>query len=145
MIVGPAAGPSGGPGGDDEVEAPGVTRFDVVCRSHFVDTVLALTRRWAEDRALQDGAVTRLVRLMRAAVVHGRRFDPRGVTLLIRWQDPDRVRLDLRWRGCTRTARPSKAGDDVGATISTLDGSADEWGVVRRGHGWAHWMVFDTR
>lgn len=146
MISSPAAGPAGGPRRDPEARSsPGITRFDLVCRPYFGDAVLGLTRRWATDRALNRLAAERLANLVCAGVAHGQRFDPRGVTVVIRWEDPDRVRLDLRWLGCAKAARPSKDIDEVRETISTLDRCADEWGLGRSRLGWVHWMVFDTR
>lgn len=117
----------------------------MVCQPSAAETMVALTRRWAEDRALLAGPRERLAMLVRAAMSHGLRFDPRRVTLLIRWLDRDRVRMDLRWLGGSDTAQPSPEFDDVRATISTLDTFADEWGVGRKESGWVQWMVVDTR
>lgn len=130
---------------DDADHVPGVTRIDVVCQPQAVGTVLAATRRWADDRALPVVACERLTGLVYAAIGYGLRFDPRGVTLLIRWIDPDRIRLDLRWHGCSATARESTADCDVSETISTLDAIAETWGFGRGRRGPVHWMVVDTR
>ena len=124
--------------------APGVTRFDLPCHSRVVGTVLAQTRRWASDRALPDLACTRLSLLTCAAMRHGLRFDPQAVTLLLRWSDPDRVRLDVRWRGCSSTARTDAGGREVRTTIATLDALAAEWGVEPVPSGWVLWMVADA-
>ena len=122
----------------------GVVRLDLVCQPQVVETVLVATRRWGKDRALSNLACERLTALVHAAMVHGLRFDPRGVTLLIRWLDPDRVRLDLRWHGCSSTARVALADGDVGATIATLDTLAEEWGFGSSRRGSIQWMVVDT-
>lgn len=122
----------------------GVTRFDVVCHPHVVETVTTLTRRWADDRALSDVARERLSAVVRAALGHGLRFDPRAVVVLIQWLDPDRVRVDVRWLGCSDTARATPAMNDVQATISTLDTMADQWGFGGGQRGWVHWMIVAT-
>lgn len=133
------------PGDIDARTPPGVTRFDLVCRPGAMETVLTLTRRWAEDRALRDRASARLAVLVRAAMAHGLRFEPRAMTLLVRWLDRDRVRVDLRWFDCSGAARPSPGADEVGATMWLLDTVADTWGIGRKGSGWVHWIVVDTR
>jgi anti-anti-sigma factor len=146
----PASGPlgvgsvPGSASADATPTTPGVTRFDLLCHPEVVESVLALTRRWAEDRALSYAARERLATLTRAAMAHGLQFDPRRVTLLVRWLDLDRVRLELKWFGCSGAARPGTASSDVTATIATLDALSDEWGVGRRGDGWLHWIVADT-
>jgi hypothetical protein len=124
---------------------PGVTRFDVLNQPQVVQTVLGLMRRWAEDRALSDVARVRLAALVRATMGHGLRFGPRALTVLIGWVDPDRVRLEVRWIGCSTIASGNLSGHDVGATISTLDTLADGWGFGSGRSGWVHWMVVDTR
>jgi hypothetical protein len=132
-------------GWNDLADAPGgVTRFDVVCHPHVVETVLTLTRRWADDRALSDVARERLSAVVRAALGHGLRFDPRAVVIRIQWLDADRVRVDVRWLGCSETARPMPAKNDVQATISTLDTLADQWGFGGGQRGWVHWMTVAT-
>lgn len=139
----PSTGLETGVGAGDP--PPGVTRFDVVCRPDAVETTLALTRRWAADRALPDLAWARLAVVLRAAMAHGLRFDPRGVTLLVRWLDLDRVRLELRWRQCASTASPGAGADAVEDTTWLLDTIADDWGVGRSGGSWVQWIVVDTR
>lgn len=130
--------------GADSALPPGVTRFDVPCRGHGTsDTLQSLIRGWADDRALSAGASGRLVALARAALAHGLRFEPREVALLVRWCDLERVRLDLRWIDCRDTARPDPEGDDVDATISTLDTLAADWGVTCVEGTWVHWIVAD--
>ncbi|MBZ5740648.1 hypothetical protein [Nocardioides mangrovi] len=131
------------PDGSDE-GVPGVTRFDLVCHPDVVDTALELVGRWAEDRVLPEAGQERLLSLTRAAISHGLRFAPRGVIILVRWLDLERVRLDARWVGGSSSAQPGAADADVGATISTLDVLADEWGVGRAGDGWVLWMVAAT-
>jgi len=131
--------------GADGASAPGITRFDAVCGPQITETVLELSRRWAEDRGLSIGARAGLLALVRVAIEHGLRFAPRGVTLLIGWLDPDHVRLVVRWHGRSGTARASVAANSVGSTLSTLDRLADDWGVTDRGGDAVHWVVFDTR
>jgi hypothetical protein len=132
-------------GWHDLADAPGgVTRFDVVCHPHVVETVLTLTRRWADDRALSDVARERLSAVVRAALEHGLRFDPRAAVIRIQWLDADRVHVDVRWFGCSDTARPTPAKNDVQATISTLDTHADQWGFGGGQRGWVHWMTVGT-
>ncbi|UMG91831.1 hypothetical protein [Nocardioides sp. TF02-7] len=123
---------------------PGVTRFDVLCRPGVVETVLGLVDRWASDRALSEGSVTRLESLMRVTLAHGLRFGPRRLTLLIRWQDLERVRVDVRWSGCSDAAAADQGGHDLQATIATLDALAADWGVARDDGGWLQWIVADT-
>ncbi|MDF1605795.1 hypothetical protein [Nocardioides sp. YIM 152315] len=128
----------------DLATPPGVARFDLLCHREVVETAVRLTDRWADDRALTGVDRERLVSLTHAAMTHGLRFEPSRMTLLIRWLDLDRVRLDLRWVGCSSTALPGTASRDVDATISTLDAIADEWGVGHSGSDWVHWIVAET-
>ena len=72
------------------------------------------------------------------------RVDPQEVTLLLRWSDAERVRLDVRWRGCSSTARTDAGGQEVRTTIATLDALAAEWGVELVPSGWVLWMVADA-
>lgn len=122
---------------------PGVTRFDVICRvdAEAETTIVRLVETWAEDRALQVEARVRLATLVRAALDHGLAFNPRAVTVLVRWLDLERVRVDLRWWGCAEAARPHDGRHGLDATVSTLDALADDWGVRRTGPGWVHWLV----
>lgn len=124
--------------------APGVTRFDLVCHAQLVDTVDDLMFRWGRDRALRATAAERLVDSVRAALGHGRRFCPRRLTVLVRWQDLERVRVDLRWRDCLDAATAQGDGDDPEATIWLLDQLSVDWGVGRTREGWVHWLVVDT-
>lgn len=133
-----------GPGEPDEVAA-GVTRFDLICSAQTTETVQKLTRRWCEDRALSSSAVDRLVMLVRAAVGHGLRFAPGGVTLMLRWLDVDRVRIDVRWYGCRATARLATAESDLESTAAALDVLAENWGFATSRTGPVQWMVVDTR
>jgi hypothetical protein len=116
-----------------------------VHQPEVVQTVLGLLRRWAENRALSEVARVRIASLVRAAMGHGQRFGPRALTILIGWVDPDRVRLEVRWLGCSASARVNMSGADVGVTISTLDTLADDWGFGRGQRCWIHWMIVDTR
>ena len=123
----------------------GVTRLDLVCGPQVARTAHDLARRWGQDRALPAAAMDGLASLVLAAVAHGIRFDPRSVTIMLRWVDLDRVRIDVRWKGCSTTARPSATGDDLESTAGTLDAFAEEWGFGMSGWGPVQWMVFDTR
>ncbi len=134
-----------------EAEAPpGVTRFDVVCRPQVEDVeevegvVLELVDRWSEDRALRTDARARLVGVVRSAMGHGLQFEPRGLTVLIRWLDLDRVQVDLRWWRCSPTSSPGSSGQDLETTLATLDTLAAGWGVHRAGSRWVLWLVVDT-
>jgi anti-anti-sigma factor len=123
----------------------GVTRLDLVCGPQVAQTAHELTRRWAQDRALSVTATKRLASLVLAAVAHGLRFDPRSLTITMRWLDPDRVRIDVRWKGCSGTARASAAEGDLESTAGTLDAFAQEWGFGTSSWGPIQWMVLDTR
>jgi hypothetical protein len=125
--------------------AHGVSRIDVVCGPNVVQTVLELTQHWADECALPHAARARLTALVRAAVEHGLRFDPRGVTLLIGREARGRVCIDVRWHGSAGCATAAIAEGDVGATIATLDALADEWGFAGSGTDPVHWMVVDAR
>lgn len=123
----------------------GVTRFELACEPELDGAVLAAIRGWAEDRVLSEVAIERLVVLVRAANAHGLRFDPKEVVVLIRWLDPDRVRVDLQWLGGAETARATTTGHDVESTMLTLDTLSDAWGVDDEASGRLLWMVLDTR
>jgi hypothetical protein len=124
--------------------APGTTRYDLVCRPEIVETAVSLLRRWAEDRALNEAARQRFLALSFAGLTHGLRYDPRGLTVLMRWLDPDRVRLDLRWLGGLGVTRTTVAESDLECTESTFDALADDWGFGLNPTGWVHWSVIDT-
>jgi hypothetical protein len=141
----------GRPGGDrrpltaagpPEPAAPGVTRLDLLCNDSTDDTAQALVRRWCEDRAVPVPATNGIVMLVRAAVAHGLRFDPRTVGVGLRWLDPDRVLVDLRCRGCAGTAVDAGEQD---ATAAVFDACAEAWGVGTSASGPTHWFVVDTR
>lgn len=133
-----------GPGHlDDTTPPPGVTQLDMVCGPQVAHTAHELARRWGRDRALPASALDRLASLVVAAVAHGLRFDPRSVTITMQWQDLDRVRVDVRWRGCSATASPSSGGE-LESTIGTLDALAEEWGFATSSWGPVQWMVLDT-
>jgi hypothetical protein len=121
-----------------------ISRIDVVCGPDVMETVLSLAMRWAHARAVSEVDRVRLAALVRAAVEHGLRFEPRGVSLVIGWQAPDRVRVDLRWHGSSGCASAAVADGGVGATIATLDAFADQWGFGGTGADPVHWMVVDT-
>jgi hypothetical protein len=107
-------------------------------------TLMSATSQWVQSRVLPGPAGERLACLVRAALSHGARFAPRAVTLLIRWQDPSRVRVDLRWVGASHTATAAHPGPDLATSTAVFDAFADAWGVGPRRNGWVHWMVVDT-
>ncbi|MFC6043321.1 hypothetical protein ACFP8W_01845 [Nocardioides hankookensis] len=120
---------------------PGVTRFDLECHPRLDHDALAVTRRWADDRALGARGRERLVCLTLAAVQHGLRFGPTRLTILLRWLDVDLVRLDVTWN---ESATPALAGTDphdVGEAAPIFDGLAREWDVSTTGTGWGQWMI----
>jgi anti-anti-sigma regulatory factor len=132
---------------DDSDPGPqaGVTRLDLLCGPQVTDTAHELTRRWAQDRALSAEARARLVSLVVAAFTHGLRFDPRSVTITIAWLDLDRVRVDVKWKGCKGKARAGAPAGDLESTVGTLDAFAEEWGFATHAWGPVQWMVVDTR
>jgi hypothetical protein len=127
---------------EDEPHAAGVTRLDLVCGAQVVHTAHELARRWGRDRALATQTVDRLASLVVAAVAHGLRYDPRSVTITLQWLDLERVRVDVRWRGCGTVAAPSP--DDVDWTVGALDTLAEEWGFSTGRWGPVHWVVLRT-
>lgn len=129
----------------DGLDALGVTRFDLICNPQLTVTVPGLAQRWGQDRALPVAALGRLVLLLRAAVEHGLRFDPHGVTVTLRWLDVDRVRVDTWWDGCRATARVAETSGDLESTATVLDFLAEDWGFATSSSGPVHWMVLDTR
>lgn len=128
----------------DVLELPGVSRFDLECHPGVRQDAVMVTRRWAEDRALSAEARERLVRLARTAVDHGLRFQPRGLTILLRWTDVDRVRLDISWIDCSATALSGGDPCEVEEAISVFDSLAQDWGVAPSDTGWAQWMIAAT-
>ncbi|MBF4764406.1 hypothetical protein ISU07_14830 [Nocardioides islandensis] len=128
----------------------GVTRIDLVCGPAIELSAEALTRRWAQDRALRGPIVERLATLALTATEHGLRFGPRGLTLLIRWLDLDRIRLEVRWHGCSSSdppcsRDPSLARGEIERAAAILDELADDWGISSDAPAPVHWMVLDTR
>ena len=123
---------------------PGVTRFDLACQPRVAETVLELIAGWAEDRALPEDGRRRVACLMGTAIEHGMRFEPRALTISVRWVGAERIRVDLRWYGTAETARPGGAVHDLAATISTLDALAVDWGMGRIGNVSVQWIVSDT-
>ena len=123
---------------------PGVSRFDVICQPGIVETVLGLIARWADDRALPENARRRLGYLMGAAVEHGTRFEPRALTVSVRWVGVERVRVDLRWYGGADAARQERPAQALAGTIATLDALAEEWGLGHNGSAWIQWIVADV-
>ncbi len=123
----------------------GVTRMDLVCSPRIEFTAQQMARRWGRDRALPAEAVDRLATLVLAAVRHGLRFGPRGVTILVRWLDTDRVRVDVRWRGCSGSALSRGPAGDVESTAATLDALAEGWGFGASSVDPVQWIVLDSR
>lgn len=123
---------------------PGVTRLDVMWRPGSDETVMAATANWVQSRVLPGPAGDRVACLVRAALNHGSRFAPRAATLLIRWQDHSRVRIDVRWVGATYTATDLGLDPDQEVSTAVFDAFADEWGVGPRPSGWVQWMIIDT-
>ena len=123
----------------------GVTRMDLVCSSHIGFTARDMARRWGRDRALSPVTAERLLALIDAAVGYGLRFGPRGVTIMLRWLDPDRMRVDVKWRECSGTAISPRPGGDVESTAATFDALAEAWGFVTTNADPLQWIVLDTR
>ncbi|HRD59420.1 hypothetical protein [uncultured Nocardioides sp.] len=114
------------------------SRIDVVCGPEVLETVLALTHRWGVEHGVDEVDQARLSTLVRAAVEHGGRFRPRGLSLLISRHEPGQVRIDLRWHGSSGSALVE---GDVREIIATLDAFADRWGFSGSGTDPVHWMV----
>jgi hypothetical protein len=123
---------------------PGASRFDVACGPQVRDTCAGHVRRWARDRALSERAADRLCVLTSAAVGHGLRYGPHGVSVIIRWMDPDRIRIDVRWHGCSGVTRSSVDTQALESTIDLFDSVAESWGFGPGSPG-SHWMVVDSR
>ncbi len=122
---------------------PGVSRFDLICGPRVSETCEQLVRRWAQDRALPARAADRLCALSSAALGHGLGYGPRGVSVILRWADVDRVRVDVRWHGCTPVSRRTVSSQKLQSTIALFDALAESWGF---GHGspGSQWMVVDS-
>ena len=122
--------------------APGVSRFDLFCGPRVRETCEHLVRRWAEDRALPARAVDRICVLTSAALGHGLLYQPRGVSVTMRWADVDRVRVDVLWHGCTRVSQGTVSSEKLESTVALFDAAAVRWGF---GHGSpSQWMVVDS-
>ncbi len=136
----PAAGTHLDPDAD---KAPGVSQYHLICGPHVRDATVELLGRWAQDRAVPTSGADRLTLLSSAAIAHGLLFRPRAVTVSLRWVDPDRVRVDLRWHGVAGVAPGSVTQAKLDSTIAIFDAVADNWGF---GHGstTTHWLVLDT-
>ncbi len=122
---------------------PGVSRYHLPCGPRTEGDTVELVRRWGRDRALPARAMDRLCLLTAAAMAAGTRYRPRSVTVLLRWVDPDRVRLDVQWHGPRGVPPDAVAEPDVMATAHLVDALADTWGV-EGGSTPAQWMVLDT-
>lgn len=116
----------------------------MICGPRVRETCEQQVRRWAHDRALPARTADRLSVLTSAALRHGLLYGPRGVSVTMRWVDPDRVRVDVRWHGCTRVSRGTVSSDKLESTVALFDAVAESWGF---GHGSpaSQWMVVDSR
>jgi hypothetical protein len=123
--------------------APGVSRLDLICGPGVREACEAHVRRWARDRALPTRAADRLCFLTSAAVGYGLLYHPRGVSVIMRWLDLDRVRVDVRWHGCARVSRGTVSTERLESTVALFDAVAESWGF---GHGspGTQWMVVDS-
>ena len=80
--------------------------------------------------------------LTSAALGHGLLYQPRGVSVAMRWADVDRVRVDVRWHGCTRVSEGTVSSQQLESTVALFDALAVGWGF---GHGSpSQWMVVDS-
>jgi hypothetical protein len=131
-------------------DLPGVTRFDLVCGEGMDAAARDLARGWCSDRAVPGAAADGIVTLVVAAVRHGLRFGPRAVVIGLRWLDPDRVAVDVRWRGCARVAESTAAGStaagrpDLELTAAAFDALSESWGLRILTPDPVHWFVVDT-
>ena len=64
---------------------------------------------------------------------------------MMRWLDPERLRVDIRWHGCSGTTRMLLADSAEELTAVTLDTFTEDWGFVTIGSRLTQWMVLDTR
>jgi hypothetical protein len=128
---------------DGPGDAPGVSRFDLICGPDVRETSDHLVRRWAEDRALPGRATERLCLVASAAVGHGLMYRPRAVTLAVSWADLDRVQVDLRWHGCAGVASEGVSAHQLDSTVAILDALADSWGFGD-GTRKTQWIVVDA-
>jgi hypothetical protein len=131
-------------GGAPDVTVPEGTRMDLVCGPRVAATARDMARRWGEDRTLSEAAVTRLTALVHAAVGHGLRFGPRAVTVTVRWIDPDRMRVAVRWNASWALALSSLDDGVLDQTVAILDAFSQEWGFCAGRHGPVHWMVLEA-
>jgi hypothetical protein len=126
-------------------DLPGVTRFDLVCGEGMDATAQDLARGWCNDRAVPRTAADSIVTLVAAALRHGLRFGPRAVAIGLRWLDPDRVAVDVRWRGCSRVTGSTAAGTrDLETTAAAFDALSESWGLRILTPDPVHWFVVDT-
>lgn len=123
-------------------DGPGVSRYDLDCGRGAEPDTSALVRRWGRDRAVPAGAVEELCLLTRTAVTRGIGADAGGISLRLRWDDADHVRVEVAWHD---------AGGDADAvaaaarqrTAPVMDAAADSWGV-EAGPTPCQWMVLDV-
>lgn len=123
---------------------PGVSTFDLICGPQVQETCREHIGRWARDRALSTKATDRLCVVTSAALGHGLRYGPRGVSVTLRWADLDRVRVGLRWHDVTGLAHARVSNQDLEATAAFMDAVAESW-VFGAGSPGAQWLVVDTR
>jgi hypothetical protein len=116
----------------------------MICGPQVRQTCEQWVRRWARDRALTTRVADRLSVLTSAALGHGLLYGPRGVSVRLRWADLDRIRVDVRWHGCSEVSRSTVDSDDVEAIGALLDALTDTWGFGGGAPGW-QWMLVDCR
>jgi hypothetical protein len=126
-----------------EHRAPGVSTFDLICGPQVGETWEEHVRRWTRDRALPTRAADRLCVLTSAALGHGLQYGPRGVSVTMRWAGLDRVRVDVRWHGCTRVASGTVSSQKLESTAALFDALAESWGFGAGSPG-SQWMVVDS-
>ncbi len=122
----------------------GVTCAELACGPHLARGAEELVDNWGRDRALPSPTVHRLSTLVVAAVSHGQRFQPRGVNVTMGWQDPDRIRVVVKWHGCAETAVKTADTDQLARTEAVLDTFADGWGFGGSTSEPVQWFVLDT-
>jgi hypothetical protein len=127
-----------------ESREPGVSTFHLVCGPQVRETCDLHVRRWARDRALSTKATNRLRVVTSASLGHGLRYGPRGVSVILRWADPDSVRVDIRWHGCATVARGALGSQELESTAALLDAVTHGWGFAPGAPG-AQWLVVDAR
>ena len=103
-------------------DGPGVTRLELACelgRDVSAEAV-TLVRRWGHDRAVPAPAIDRMCELTSAALDQAAGLPPWHVTVCIRWADPDRARVDVRWYGRGHIAKDRDQVGDAAVRTATL-------------------------